>query len=130
MDMSGLVRLGTVQVVDEEKRMARVKFESEGLVSGWLYILQHNGTEISVQASGGHSHQLSTAGEHSHPGSTLQGTALSIQTDGAHTHKTDEAPDHDHRGTVATWWVPRVNDKVLCLYLPVFNGDGFILGGV
>lgn len=25
-------------------------------------------------------------------------------------------------------WIPAVNDKVLCLYLPVFNGDGFVLG--
>ena len=25
-------------------------------------------------------------------------------------------------------WMPKVNDMVLVLYLPVFNGDGFILG--
>ena len=25
-------------------------------------------------------------------------------------------------------WMPSVNDKVLCLYLPIFNGDGYILG--
>lgn len=27
-------------------------------------------------------------------------------------------------------WVPQINDIVACLYLPVENGDGFILGGV
>ena len=27
-------------------------------------------------------------------------------------------------------WVPQVNEVVACLYLPVDNGDGFILGGV
>lgn len=27
-------------------------------------------------------------------------------------------------------WMPKVNDQVLVLYLPVFNGDGFILGGI
>ena len=27
-------------------------------------------------------------------------------------------------------WMPSVNDKVVCIYLPVFNGDGFILGVV
>lgn len=26
-------------------------------------------------------------------------------------------------------WMPKVNDKVLTIYIPVFNGDGFILGG-
>lgn len=25
-------------------------------------------------------------------------------------------------------WLPKVNETVLALYLPVFNGDGFILG--
>lgn len=25
-------------------------------------------------------------------------------------------------------WIPSVNSVVLCLYLPVFNGDGFIVG--
>lgn len=25
-------------------------------------------------------------------------------------------------------WAPKVNDTVLVLYLPVFNGDGYILG--
>lgn len=26
--------------------------------------------------------------------------------------------------------LPAINDQVLVLYLPVFNGDGFILGGI
>lgn len=26
-------------------------------------------------------------------------------------------------------WTPAINNRVLCLYLPVFNGDGFVLGG-
>jgi phage baseplate assembly protein gpV len=30
----------------------------------------------------------------------------------------------------AVSWMPRVNDRVLCLYLPIFNGDGFILGAI
>lgn len=27
-------------------------------------------------------------------------------------------------------WMPGINDNVLVLYLPVFNGDGFILGAI
>ncbi|MEF9895991.1 MAG: hypothetical protein RSD95_02880 [Clostridia bacterium] len=32
-------------------------------------------------------------------------------------------------GTVRGF-MPDINDKVLCLYIPVFGGDGFILGVV
>lgn len=27
-------------------------------------------------------------------------------------------------------WLPEINELVLVLYLPVFGGDGFILGGL
>ncbi len=27
-------------------------------------------------------------------------------------------------------WLPKINELVLVLYLPVFGGDGFILGGL
>lgn len=27
-------------------------------------------------------------------------------------------------------WLPQINELVLVLYLPVFGGDGFVLGGV
>jgi len=33
-------------------------------------------------------------------------------------------------GTAAAGWMPGVGARVLVLYLPVFNGDGFILGGL
>ena len=29
-----------------------------------------------------------------------------------------------------TYWMPKVNDTVLVLYLPVRDGDGYILGGI
>ena len=29
-----------------------------------------------------------------------------------------------------TPWMPEVNDRVLCLYNPVFNGDGLVLGAI
>ena len=37
--------------------------------------------------------------------------------------------EHSHPAA-ATPWMPRVNDRVLVLYLPVDGGDGFILGGL
>lgn len=38
-------------------------------------------------------------------------------------------PSHVHAASVTTW-VPAVNDTVVCLYLPIANSDGFILGKV
>ena len=32
--------------------------------------------------------------------------------------------------TSDTKWMPNVNDTVLCLYQPLFNGDGFVLGEI
>jgi phage baseplate assembly protein gpV len=29
-----------------------------------------------------------------------------------------------------TLWMPKVSDRVLVLYIPIFNGDGFILGRI
>ena len=27
-------------------------------------------------------------------------------------------------------WMPAVGNRVLCLYIPVFGGDGFVIGGI
>lgn len=35
---------------------------------------------------------------------------------------------HNHPESFTTFWMPNVGDTVLCLYLPVFNGDGIVLG--
>jgi phage baseplate assembly protein gpV len=101
--LSNLVRIGTVSSVDSEKRTARVMFKDKDMVSGWLSVLQHPRAGVYVKSDGKHSHDLSG-------GST-----------------TEENGEHDHVANV-TYWMPKVNDTVLVLYLPVFNGDGFILG--
>lgn len=41
-----------------------------------------------------------------------------------------EYEDNHFHDLIIKPWMPRVNDKVLVLYFPVFNGDGVILGGV
>ncbi len=40
-----------------------------------------------------------------------------------------ESKQHGHAADIAAW-LPAVNQYVLCIYLPVFNGDGFIIGGL
>lgn len=120
--LSGLVRRGIVTAIDQDRRMVRVKFQSEELPSGWLYVLQHYGMGVAVVGDGGHDHKIETAGSHDH--------RRKIETDGEHSHAMEKEPDHEHKGTATTWWMPRINDSVVCLYLPVFNGDGFVLGSI
>lgn len=37
--------------------------------------------------------------------------------------------EHSNDGN-PIYWMPKVNEMVLVLYIPIFNGDGFILGVV
>lgn len=102
--LSGLVRVGTVTNVDKDKRIARVKFQSEDMTSGWLHVLaarpyipDHEGPQRTEFEAGG-------SGDAAFAG-----------------HK------HD---LVIKPWFPKINATVLCVYLPVFSGDGFILGEI
>lgn len=101
--LANLVRIGTVSSVDEAKRTARVIFEDKGLVSGSLHVLQQPNTALSIEVNGNHSHAVIGGGN--------------TEINGQHTH-----------AGITAHWMPRVNDTVLVLYLPVFNGDGFIIG--
>lgn len=52
----------------------------------------------------------------------ISGTPVDVKQGGS------EDP-HTHTASVGTW-TPKVNDTVLCIYLPVANSDGFIIGKV
>jgi len=66
---------------------------------------------------------------------TRYGTVSSINT----ANKTARVIFEDKDNLVSGWlhviqrsdsWMPNVNDTVLVIYLPIFNADGFILGGI
>ena len=101
--LKNLVRIGTVSSIDPIKRTARVLYKDKDIVSGSLVVLQHPKADVYIKPDGKHSHSLTGGG--------------TTEIDG----------EHDHVASV-TSWMPKVNDTVLVLYLPVFNGDGFILG--
>lgn len=103
--LANLVRIGTVSSVDSSNRTARVVFKDMDIVSGWLPVLQHFGAGVYIRSDGSHTHEL----EDGDP----------TKTGGSHNHDANVA-----------YWMPKVNDMVVVLYLPVFNGDGFILGGI
>lgn len=109
--LSGLVRVGTVMNTDQETRRARVKFQSENETSGWLSVLQHYKADLYIEPDAEHTHIITDT-----------------YTGGG---EADTAPAHDHLpGSHVAYWMPKVGDTVVCLYLPVFNGDGFVLGHI
>lgn len=109
--LSRLVQTGIVSAVDSSNRTARVILEETGHTSGWLKVLQHYGANFYIEPDAKHTHDITDT-------YTGGGSASTF-------------PNHDHLpGSHLTWWMPKVNDRVLILYLPVFNGDGFILGGI
>ncbi|MGD9567516.1 MAG: hypothetical protein AB7V48_04240 [Sedimentibacter sp.] len=108
--LANLVRIGTVSSVDNEKRTARVMFKDKDMISGQLYVLQRPKAGVFIIPDGEHTHSISDT--------YTGGGAASIE------------PNHNHMGTHVTYWMPRINDTVVVLYLPVFNGDGFILGAI
>ena len=109
--LSRLVQTGIVSAVDSSNRTARGILEATGHTSGVLKVLQHYGANFYIEPDAKHTHDIADT-------YTGGGSASTF-------------PHHDHLpGSHLTWWMPKVNDRVLILYLPVFNGDGFILGGI
>ena len=109
-ELQNLVRVGVVSAVDSSARKARVWFDDLGITSGWLFVIQHYAAGIYVAPDNGHTHEITDT-------YTGGGSASTV-------------PAHNHSGTQLTYWMPKIGDRVLVLYIPVFNGDGFILGGL
>jgi len=101
--LDGMVRVGTVTDRNADEHTVRVYFPDVDMTSGWLHCLQASGA-ASCSSSGGHKHQA--GGE-----------------------DTSEAGSHSHTVSLGAW-TPAINDTVLCLFLPVQDGDGFVLGGI
>lgn len=102
--LSGLVRIGTVTDVDNGRRMARVKFEDTGMTSGWLTVLKNQPFIPDYDVPQRTEFESGGSGEAAF-----------------------ESHKHD---LVIKPWMPKVNDTVVTLYLPVFNADGFVIGGI
>ena len=102
--LSSLVRVGYVTDVDNRKRVARVKFDDLGITSDWLPVLINRDFVPDYDTP----QKTEERG-----GGTLEAAY--------------EA--HDHELTIKPY-MPKVNEQVLTLYLPVRNGQGFILGGI
>ena len=104
MNAEDIVRQGKVTAVNYDKRIAKVWFDDLEMESDWIPVL------ITRDFIPSYDGQQCT--EYEQGGS---GDAAFAR------HK------HD---LVIKPYMPKVNDIVLVLYFPVFNGDGVILGGI
>ena len=102
--MTRSVQLGIVTDVDNTKRMARVKFPDTDITSGWLYVVQNQPFIPDYDVPQRTEYESGGGGD----------AAFA-------SHK------HD---LIIKPWMPKINETVLCIYLPVFNSDGFVLGKV
>ena len=104
MNIENIARGGKVTAVNNEKRIAKVWFDDLEIESDWLPVLI---TRDFIP-----DYDVPQRTEFEAGGSGDPAFA---------SHK------HD---LIIKPYMPKVNDLVLVLYFPVFNGDGVILGGV
>lgn len=102
--LENLVRIGTVTWTDPIKRVARVKFQDTDLPSGLLHVLANRPYVPD--------YDVPQRTEYKGGGSG------------------DPAYEEHAHPLIIKPWMPKVNAVVLCLYLPVWNGDGYILGEI
>ena len=104
MNIEDIVREGKVTAVDNGKRIAKVWFDSMGIESDWLPVLI---TRDFIP-----DYDVPQRTEFEAGGSGDPAFA---------SHK------HD---LIIKPYMPKKGEQVLCLYEPVRNGRGFILGGI
>lgn len=102
--LENLVRIGTVTWTDPDKRLARVKFKDTDLPSGKLPVLA------------------------SRP--YIPDYEVPQRTEFEQGGSGDPAFENHKHDLIIKPWMPKVNAIVLCLYLPIWNGDGYILGEI
>ena len=103
--LENLVRVGTVTWADSVKRVARVKFKDMDIPSAPLHVLANRPYIPDYEAK-------------------PQRTELEAGGSG------EAAFERHKHDLLIKPWMPRVNAVVLCLYLPGFNTDGYILGEI
>ena len=112
MQIEDIVREGKVTAIDEDKRIAKVWFDALGIESDWLPVLINRdriGSDVKNWKE-------------------KQWTEFETEDKVPQAGETRYVP-HKHELVIKPY-MPKVNDMVLVLYFPVFNGDGVILGGV
>ena len=103
---SVMVRIGTVTAVDNVKRLAQVYFQDMDLPSGWIPVLINRDFIPDYDVP--------------------QRTEFEAEPQGL---KSLKKLSHKH-DLIIKPWMPKVGEQVLCLYEPIRDGRGFVLGGI
>jgi len=101
---SGFFRLGFVTDVNNSKRIARVKFEDLGYTSGWIPVLINRDFIPDYDVPQRTEYEAGGSGD-------------------------PAFASHKHNLIIKPY-MPKKGEQVLCIYEPVRNGRGFILGGI
>ncbi len=102
--LENLVRIGTVTWTDPVERVVRVKFQDTDLPSGLLHVLANR--------------------------PYIPDYDVPQRTEFEEGGSGDAAFKKHKHDLVIKPWMPKVNATVLVLYLPIWNGDGYILGEI
>lgn len=102
--VKNLVRVGTVTDVNNVQHLARVKYKDTNLPSAWLKVLDNRPYIPDYDVP--------------------QRTKFEAGGGGYGAY---DSHKHD---LIIKQWMPKVNDTVLVLYVPVPHGDGYVLGGM
>lgn len=102
--VSCMVRVGIVVATDYTRRLAQVRFQDLNLISDWLPVLTHCDAIPD--------YDVPQRTEYCSGGSDYAAFA-----------------EHSHTLTIRPW-MPKTGEQVLCLYEPIRDGQGFVLGGV
>ena len=101
---SVMVRVGIVTAVDNDKRLAQVYFQDMDLPSGWIPVLINRDFIPDYEAPQRTEHKGGGSG--------------------------DPAYEEHAHPLIIKPWMPKRGEQVLCLYEPIRDGRGFVLGGI
>lgn len=99
-----MVRVGIVTAVDNVKRLAKVYFQDMKLPSDWIPVLINRDFIPDYDVPQRTEYEAGGGGY-------------------------AEYASHKH-DLIIKPWMPKVNEQVLCLYEPIRDGRGFVLGGI
>lgn len=99
-----LVRVGIVTAVDNAAHKARVYYDDLNLPSGWLRVLDNRPFIPDYNVPQRTEYEAGGSG-----------------------YPQFESHKHDLQ---IKQWMPKINQAVLTLYLPMKDADGFVLGGL
>lgn len=144
-----VIQIGDVISVDKDKNAARVRFPDTGIISDWLKILDNrpyipdyeNGESELVRWEEkvlyGETEETGSTEPEPEPEPTEEPGEGSGEEDGEETPEEEtegsgsynDFSPHTHELKIRMW-VPKIGDRVLCIFLPVRNGDGFVVGKI